>query len=154
MLLACLAKRPNARPNSAETLAKLLLDCPEAGTWTQHAARAWWQSNATVLQQEGIPVSSRANSPFSETVAVNLDDRLGLSPPLEPPPAEPPQANLARRAMTRNTTTSRHYAAPREGVSPHEVEQLAHRQRTATPSWPKNIRVLTLSRVWGVVAPR
>lgn len=86
VILACLAKRPDERPDSAETLAKQLLECPEAGTWTQHSARSWWQRNAAVLQQEGIPVSSRAYSPFSETVAVNLNDRLGPAPLVEAVP--------------------------------------------------------------------
>src|SRR5690606_14577661 len=43
LLLACLAKRPDERPASAEALRDALLGCAAAGRWSEAAARAWWE---------------------------------------------------------------------------------------------------------------
>jgi serine/threonine protein kinase len=42
-LLECLAKAPPDRPESADALREMLLAAPEAGTWSQGDAKAWWE---------------------------------------------------------------------------------------------------------------
>jgi len=44
-ILACLAKSPDDRPASAQTLATLLATCPVREPWTEDRARHWWQQH-------------------------------------------------------------------------------------------------------------
>jgi serine/threonine-protein kinase len=44
-ILLCLAKKPDDRPASADVLARLLTESPEA-EWTQDNAELWWKTNA------------------------------------------------------------------------------------------------------------
>lgn len=45
LVLACLAKKPEARPPSAAALACSLAEIKEGGTWDEERAMAWWQVN-------------------------------------------------------------------------------------------------------------
>jgi serine/threonine-protein kinase len=45
LVLSCLAKDPDERPPSAESLAERLAQCPTAEAWTQQRAREWWEKN-------------------------------------------------------------------------------------------------------------
>ena len=45
VILACLAKKPEDRPSSAETLARMLAECEGADSWTQDEAERWWLTN-------------------------------------------------------------------------------------------------------------
>jgi len=45
VVLSCLAKDPDDRPQSAEGLASLLAACVTAEAWTPDRARAWWEDN-------------------------------------------------------------------------------------------------------------
>jgi serine/threonine-protein kinase len=42
LLVACLAKDPDARPRDAQALLRALLDCETESPWSGSAARAWW----------------------------------------------------------------------------------------------------------------
>ena len=46
IVTACLAKRPEQRPASADALAALLRACPVRDVWDDAAARAWWDRHA------------------------------------------------------------------------------------------------------------
>jgi len=45
VVLSCLAKDPDDRPQSAEWLASRLAECVTAEAWTPDRARAWWEDN-------------------------------------------------------------------------------------------------------------
>ena len=49
IILSCLAKDPQDRPESATHLAALLEECP-AGTWSASDARAWWMDYGEALR--------------------------------------------------------------------------------------------------------
>lgn len=62
VVLACLAKAPSDRPQTAHALSTALAACEEAGTWREECAQAWWQEygpkpQPAVVQAEVSPES-------------------------------------------------------------------------------------------------
>ncbi|HEY7449656.1 MAG TPA: serine/threonine-protein kinase, partial [Vicinamibacterales bacterium] len=53
IVLACLAKNPEARPQTAEELATRLASVPLAREWTTQRAREWWNLNRPVKASVG-----------------------------------------------------------------------------------------------------
>jgi serine/threonine-protein kinase len=71
IVLRCLAKEREARPQSAEELRALLRACDDVGTWTREQARAWWAGHARAVR--GRP---RAHvSGTDRTLAVDVEAR-------------------------------------------------------------------------------
>jgi serine/threonine protein kinase len=67
ILLACLAKRPEDRPQSAQVLRSQLRACYAASRWTNQRAAEWWGTHAERLR------ATRAGSPHSlESAAPHL----------------------------------------------------------------------------------
>ncbi len=58
LLLRCLSKRPDERPESAEALGEMLAACESSGSWRAAEARAWWLGDA-----KSAPVSSPVETP-------------------------------------------------------------------------------------------
>ncbi|QDV71272.1 Serine/threonine-protein kinase PknB [Rosistilla carotiformis] len=42
VIMQCLSKNPDSRPDSVRELVDLLQACPDHGVWDQHAAQQWW----------------------------------------------------------------------------------------------------------------
>ena len=55
IVLACLAKRPADRPDSAWELADLLAECQVAESWTREDARRWWQTRLSPDPVDAMP---------------------------------------------------------------------------------------------------
>jgi eukaryotic-like serine/threonine-protein kinase len=53
VLLACLAKRPDDRPDSAHMLRERLRGCVAAGRWTNARAAQWWAIHRHKLRSSG-----------------------------------------------------------------------------------------------------
>lgn len=49
ILLACLAKKPQERPQSMAELRDALMSCTLGGEWTSATADTWWANNGTTL---------------------------------------------------------------------------------------------------------
>jgi serine/threonine protein kinase len=45
LVLSCLQKDPNDRPQNAEELFRLACGCRTCGGWDQAAARTWWEKH-------------------------------------------------------------------------------------------------------------
>jgi serine/threonine-protein kinase len=58
LVLSCLAKDPDGRPESAESLGERLAACETAGDWTPARARAWWEASRT-----GVPPAGPGEAP-------------------------------------------------------------------------------------------
>jgi serine/threonine protein kinase len=61
IVLACLDKRPERRPQSAAELRRRLETC-SVSPWGDEHARAWWQKYQTKLAQDEIPVADHART--------------------------------------------------------------------------------------------
>jgi serine/threonine-protein kinase len=79
LLLTCLAKRPEDRPPSAQTLRERLHACAAAGRWTADRAAQWWADH-----RHQIPTGDTTSRAVASTVAAgggNLTiTRLAESP--------------------------------------------------------------------------
>jgi hypothetical protein len=49
LILACLSKRPEDRPADAGALLDAIAEGWTGGTWTQAAARVWWETTGHAL---------------------------------------------------------------------------------------------------------
>jgi serine/threonine-protein kinase len=75
VVLACLEKQSERRPQSAAELVERLEACASAGEWGEREAREWWVRNAArVAELRAKPAHSSA-SPMP-TLAVSLEERL------------------------------------------------------------------------------
>jgi hypothetical protein len=55
IVLACLAKEPDARPQTADELAARLECVPVATEWTAARAREWWDAHRPATKRISIP---------------------------------------------------------------------------------------------------
>ena len=68
LVLACLAKDREARPQSAAALRAALLACEDAARYDPQAARAWWNTRGAELRRGRASGRSEASPPPSMTV--------------------------------------------------------------------------------------
>jgi serine/threonine-protein kinase len=69
IVLACLAKVPGSRPDSARALRNALERCADAGSWRPEDAEAWWQRYDSSIEARR---RSRTASMRPTSVAVDL----------------------------------------------------------------------------------
>jgi len=59
IVLACLNKEPESRPQSADALAEQLRACPVDGGWTRERARKWWDAHRPVASPPEVGAGRR-----------------------------------------------------------------------------------------------
>ena len=76
LLLACLAKQPDARPASAHVLRERLLACAAAGNWTNARAASWWATHRERLHKDraGRAASKPVEAPSVHLTVTRLAD--------------------------------------------------------------------------------
>ena len=75
VVLACLAKKADARPKDAASLAAMIRDCA-LGEWTRAEALAWWTTVRDTSSAGAAGAKGEATgSAFGKTIAVALVDR-------------------------------------------------------------------------------
>ena len=75
LIMACLAKKPEQRPQSAEAMAEALVRCEAFAAWDEEQARQWWWDNRNALPME---TQDESHTPLSDThLLVDMDERLG-----------------------------------------------------------------------------
>ena len=73
VILSCLAKDRDMRPDDAQQLAEMLTACQSAGEWDNVAARRWWQEHGgEVFLQSADKAESIATADGAMTVDLNL----------------------------------------------------------------------------------
>jgi serine/threonine-protein kinase len=62
LVLACLEKDPNKRPQDAAELFRLACGCGACGEWTNESAIAWWETHLPELTGPLAPVESKTDT--------------------------------------------------------------------------------------------
>lgn len=73
LILLCLKKQPDERPESARALADRLSECEDAGGWTEADAQAWWSTHEITLPLDDEQQSSGGLS--NTQILVDMDQR-------------------------------------------------------------------------------
>lgn len=79
IVLSCIQKDPQFRPQSAEHLWELLRRVPLADSWKQEQAKAWWEANyvpGLSSSTESLPTLAVAN--MTDRIAFDSDEYLEL----------------------------------------------------------------------------
>ncbi|HET9930849.1 MAG TPA: serine/threonine-protein kinase [Polyangiaceae bacterium] len=72
VVMACLAKRPEDRPESADALARWLAAC-DIPAWSNEQARAWWETHADAVQRRRAEQSQSLGRPELERATVAIE---------------------------------------------------------------------------------
>jgi serine/threonine protein kinase len=74
LILACLAKKREGRPASAEAMRAALIACADAGKYDRAAARAWWTDRGATIRAQ---TKAKRAGGHGATMAINLRGRAG-----------------------------------------------------------------------------
>jgi hypothetical protein len=78
LLLSCLSKKPEDRPDSASELRRRLRDCQSFGSWTEDAAREWWARHGDALAEHR---RGSARSASGQSLVIDFENREDGSAP-------------------------------------------------------------------------
>ena len=73
VLLACLSKSPEDRPQTASELSAKLASCADWGAWTEDRRQGWWESHADAIRHEAGTAEQATGSGESLVVDFRRD---------------------------------------------------------------------------------
>lgn len=76
IVLACLAKDREARPQSARALAEALQQCADAYAWREPDAERWWACSGILAERPAVAVGATPQ-PLRTICCADLEQRLG-----------------------------------------------------------------------------
>ena len=76
LILTCLKKDPDERPQSALDMQEALQVFEESGGWGEAEARTWWDQNREELRRRRQP---KPLTGPEQTMAIDLEDRPGIA---------------------------------------------------------------------------
>jgi serine/threonine protein kinase len=79
VILACLAKRPEGRPASAQRLREML-EAVELASWTSDEARSWWTNEAPRIMAAAKAERTDSISGPRATIAIDFARRSAMAP--------------------------------------------------------------------------
>lgn len=85
LILHCLEKDPQRRPQSAPELAQHLLACQHSGSWTPLKARRWWDDHGPELRQDA---AKQASAGKAGTPEIDFRQSLTQTPTRDGPPGK------------------------------------------------------------------
>jgi serine/threonine-protein kinase len=68
LVLAALAKKPEARPESAEAFGEALAACRDVPPWSEAEARSWWATRGAAIRMARAREASAGSSSTAPTV--------------------------------------------------------------------------------------
>ena len=81
LVLACLEKTPERRPQTAADLVERLEACAADSPWSERDARDWWKTNEERVREARARNRRGESSPLP-TIVVSLEERLGRAEPV------------------------------------------------------------------------
>jgi serine/threonine-protein kinase len=72
LLLSCLSKKPDDRPDSASELRRRLRACEDFGAWSEDAAREWWARHGDALAEHR---RGSARSASGQSLVIDFGNR-------------------------------------------------------------------------------
>jgi serine/threonine protein kinase len=77
LILRCLEKDPNHRPQTAAELLSLVRACSQAAAWTSEKRVAWWSEHVKDAPRHQSPTEARISTAVERTVEIAFEDRSG-----------------------------------------------------------------------------
>jgi serine/threonine protein kinase len=76
VVLQCLAKQPERRPQTARALHAKLEECRASSPWSREEAVAWWNRHNQRRDSLAAAKTQSISTPDAQTVAVDVSDRV------------------------------------------------------------------------------
>ena len=76
LVLSCLEKDPDNRPQDATEILNLIDDCHVAGAWSSERAQAWWLARLPDLTRTLTLEKDDYDVEFGDTVTAKRETRL------------------------------------------------------------------------------
>ena len=74
LIMQCLEKEPENRPQSMNEISERLLNCQDALKWNKHKAEEWWLNNPNILKETQGKVKPITKDNFASTLKIQVSN--------------------------------------------------------------------------------